>query len=508
MNSSKERQQSALKPTGAPVDFEVDNSGLFKFPYRLNFYDVPPLFDVSLEEFEACALDRLRILAEIESSATRNRSWEETKNVTLAQLRKYLHLDSNAAASGSGRARMIEEINKQRRKDHIGHFVLRLAFCRSEDLRRRFVKAESTLFKVRYDSDNLSEKAQFLASRDFHWMPVDKNEKALYEKELRAAYPANKTEGDQAFEKEAYYKVKWSRVPDLVEKRRVFLKKGWAYVPRSELSSIVFQEFDTHLQKDLEMTAKALPRLDEDTRILPILNNLSQGFLAGVSSEWAGATEGTVEGIRAEMIDDLAKKHFPLCMLNMHSQLRRDHKLYHHGRLTYGLFLKVLGLSIEEAIVFWRRSFDTITDDEFNKKYKYNVRHSYGLEGKRANYPAKSCTQILMGEPSSAHGCPYRHFSSENLQTTLLAMYGPQGLTSSDLPEIMHLTKPKSKEDGAPYHVACTRVFEITHGIPKGDGLGGGEHVTHPNQYAARSIELEKAAQSSNDDSNKMQVDQ
>lgn len=45
------------------------------------------------------------------------------------------------------------------------------------------------------------------------------------------------------------------------------------------------------------------------------------------------------------------------------------------------------------------------------------------------------------------------------------------------------------------YHVACTRVFEITHasrGVKKGEGIGDGDSVIHPNQYAARSIELEK----------------
>jgi hypothetical protein len=49
----------------------------------------------------------------------------------------------------------------------------------------------------------------------------------------------------------------------------------------------------------------------------------------------------------------------------------------------------VLGLSIEEALAFWRRSFSLMTDDKFNKEYKYNIRHSFGLEGKRANYAAK-----------------------------------------------------------------------------------------------------------------------
>jgi DNA primase large subunit len=49
-----------------------------------------------------------------------------------------------------------------------------------------------------------------------------------------------------------------------------------------------------------------------------------------------------------------------------------------------------LGLSVEEAIAFWRKSFmGGKAQDKFDKEYKYNIKHSYGLEGRRANYPAK-----------------------------------------------------------------------------------------------------------------------
>jgi DNA primase large subunit len=58
------------------------------------------------------------------------------------------------------------------------------------------------------------------------------------------------------------------------------------------------------------------------------------------------------------------------------------------------------------------------------------------------------------------------------------------------MPEIISTVKAKH------YHVACTRVFELTHGVSKGDGIGGGECVTHPNQYAARSMEMSKAKES------------
>ncbi|KAF7301856.1 Rsec15 protein [Mycena indigotica] len=445
-----------------------------RYPYRLNFYDTPPLYDVTIEAFESAALNRLRVLAEIESSAARDRKWDETKTVIIAQCEKYLPLKSAGALN--------VDLDEQRRTDQLGHFVLRLAFCRSEELRRRFVKAETTLFKIRYETDDSVERQKFLGSRNFNWVAVGDQEKAEHQQSLLTYY---NTKNDD-FAREKYFKVRWTRVPDLVDRRRVFLKGGWAYVPGKEQSSIIYQEFETHLEKDLMVTARYMPRLDEDTRLKGVLDNLSQGFLAGVSSEWnSSPMDANVQGIKAEMVDELAAKHFPMCMRNSHQKLRADHRLNHFGRLQYGLFLKVLGLSIEEAIVFWRKSFDRITDDTFNKMYKYNIRHSYGLEGKRANYPAKTCQQILTsgGDP----GCPYRHFSVDNLRSALVSAYG---LSSADLHDVMNQVKNNH------FHVACTRVYEITHassGVKRGDGVGSGESVTHPNQYAAKSMELEKA---------------
>jgi DNA primase large subunit len=107
------------------------------------------------------------------------------------------------------------------------------------------------------------------------------------------------------------------------------------------------------------MTAKELPRMDEDTRLEPILENLSQGFIAGIGSEWS-TSENVGEGIRAEMVDELAHKHFPMCMRNLHENLKRNHHLKHFGRMQYGLFLKVwfsvigrLGLTYQVVRRFW-----------------------------------------------------------------------------------------------------------------------------------------------------------
>lgn len=53
----------------------------------------------------------------------------------------------------------------------------------------------------------------------------------------------------------------------------------------------------------------------------------------------------------------------------LHKALRREHKLKHWGRLQYGLFLKGVGLSLEDALRFWEQEFTKImTADVFNKQ--------------------------------------------------------------------------------------------------------------------------------------------
>lgn len=41
-----------------------------------------------------------------------------------------------------------------------------------EDLRRRFIKTETTLFRLRLESDDVVEKEQFLKTLDLDWEPV------------------------------------------------------------------------------------------------------------------------------------------------------------------------------------------------------------------------------------------------------------------------------------------------------------------------------------------------
>ena len=53
----------------------------------------------------------------------------------------------------------------------------------------------------------------------------------------------------------------------------------------------------------------------------------------------------------------LSKTSFPLCMQQLHQAFRQNHHLRHWGRMQYGLFLKGIGLSLDEALRFWRTEF-------------------------------------------------------------------------------------------------------------------------------------------------------
>lgn len=114
------------------------------------------------------------------------------------------------------------------------------------------------------------------------------------------------------------------------------------------------------------------------------------GFMAGISSEYSyNAENGNGEVVTAAMVNDLVVRHAPACMRNLNSTLKTNKHLKHFGRQQYNLFLKGIGLSVEEALIYWRKSFSAMTDDKFNKEHRYNIRHGYGLEGGRKNYAPK-----------------------------------------------------------------------------------------------------------------------
>ena len=468
------------------------------YPHRLNFYTTQPTADITLEQFESWAIDRLKVLAELEACSFRNKTPEETRIHMKDILDKYLPLNASSSSAAVG---------EQRKKDHYSHFILRLAFAATETLRQRFVRIETQLFALRWQQDDARERREFTQSLELDWDVVGEGEKEGLREELLAASGARGGKREKEVWEEGWFKVDWMMVPELVAQRKVLVRGGWAYVPGGEQMSMVVHEFEQRLEKamevrippklyihttnNLQLTARGLPRIDEDDRLTPILTHLSSTFLTPASS--AQTSFSTGDEITASSIPSLTSS-FPLCMSTLAHTLSTTHHLKHYARLQYTLFLKGLGLSLPEALQYWRSNFTLITDDTFNKEYRYNIRHAYGDVGgdsirRSGGYAPFSCQKILTEHapgPGEQHGCPYRHYSMEALKATL----GRVGVTDRDVVRGVEEDRNKLK-----FHMACNRVFEHVHARELREAREKGievdkETITHPNEYFKRSFLL------------------
>lgn len=181
------------------------------------------------------------VLAEIEACSFRNKSPAETEAHMKPLLEKYLPLNFNFNNSNSS------NLQAERQKDHYSHFILRLAFSSTEDLRRRFSRVENSLFRLRFQDEKTKEREAFVSELGLEWEQVNEEEKMELGAELLAAAGGYL----KKLEDESWFKVDWERVPELVESRRVFIKRGKAYVPVRDQMSMVLAEFSSRLDKAL-----------------------------------------------------------------------------------------------------------------------------------------------------------------------------------------------------------------------------------------------------------------
>ncbi|RUS79036.1 hypothetical protein EGW08_013193 [Elysia chlorotica] len=440
-----------------------------QYPHRIQLYSVAPTDTISLQEFEELAVERLKVLKAVETIGITHQKGSAKycelleKEIGATKLKdSFLKVKRNQGDEG-----------ERRKRDQVSHFILRLAYCRSEDLRRWFLTQELDLFRYRFQQEDKESHAQFLASNDLKYKPVGKAERESIKSQLDGPDHFSNMDGVE------FYKVPFTEALDLVRNRKVFLQKGFAFVPQDDLVSILLSVFRTQLSHALTVTSRALPSMEEDGRLLPMLSGLSKRYLGQDYS----VRKTNVGAITADMIDMLSKKSFPLCMQNIHVSMKQNHHMRHGSRLQYGLFLKGIGLPLDEAIKLFRTEFTKSMDvDTFDKKYSYGIRYNYGKEGKKTDYTPFGCMKIIMNNPPAvgdAHGCPFRHFDTDFLKQRISS----NGVSKDGVETIMKYTK------GGHCQVACAKYFELTHGI-SGSSSEVEMFIQHPNQYFENSQKL------------------
>lgn len=439
--------------------------------YNVSLYDQPPNEDIKLEEFEKYALDRVRLLTAIENALSSGKKPEELQEL-IKKKSEDLNLKPKTIA------------------DEASHYALRLAFCRTESLRRQFLTSEMQLFKARFREMRGEDKAKFI-EHELHYNSMEKNEFEKLGDQLKDVLNQSRSTGPKGKDREEfmrrehrrnkYYKVKFENVYQLVKMRDVLVKKGFAYVHESAVDAIVMTEFRAKLSKNLGLAAKrwnAFVESDERARLVPVINSLRTKELgrSDYGSDNANGPSGTGIVLNKDL-QRLAEESFPLCAKNLFKAVKGEHHLRHEGRRQLQLYLKGIGLPLEEALVFFKTEFTKkpgCNNEKFEKDYAYGVRHSYGKEGKRVDYTPHSCMKCIAANPGKGeyHGCPFKTFSEEALGAALSQMK----IEPSKVTDIVKKAKNKH------YQLACSDVFEAVHG---GEFIDGGLH--HPNQYYEQS---------------------
>ena len=429
-----------------------------------------------------------QVLRKIEELKTRNVVGDALRKALDKTIQENLsHTTSSADIKPHSKAAKVAK----QRVDIASHFILRAAYCKTEDLRRWFLTQEAFLFKYQLekiaDADHGQGKGlqAFLQQNKLYFDPVpDEEKKRLTPFLLSISSKDQKIPSATDVANTTYFKIPFQDAVDLIATRQCFVKGGFAYVPMRKIVTIITAKFRIALSKSLAQASRVFSTVAADfAPVAPLLNSMNSQYTGKDYDNDAAQGLGGEYALTSGNVDDYSKS-MPLCMKMLHQGLQDDHKLKHHGRLQYGLFLKGAGMTMEESLVYFQKEFTRImTAEKFQKDYTYNIRHMYGKEGKRTSYSAYNCMKIIMGTPPNSgdhHGCPYRHYDDDHLSSVLGKL---QIGSASDRNDIMNLKKKKH------FNLACQKHFDVMHpsaAAVKDLNLAGvGDH---PNAWYAASV--------------------
>nr|XP_029717754.1 LOW QUALITY PROTEIN: DNA primase large subunit-like [Aedes albopictus] len=450
-------RRSRLRPE---AQFGMDSVLDWLIPHNVALYAIPPMVDLSITELQSLALERLKVLRILEQATNKNLklSSDEGRETVFnemnhAGLKHYVRLCQGNHSKDQDLA--------ARRKDYLSHFILRFAYCGTEELRRWFITREMELFRLKFAGLSPQDVKDFVEVRN-GYSPLTAEQKSEIKDGL---YDSTIYHSVMQIESMDFYKVRFTDVLDLVRGRRCYLRAGFAYVCASDFVSIIANKHQQLLEDGLQAHLRLLPEVENDERFAMILKELHTSY---TGKDYRVSKTGQIP---IESLDQLSKKSYPLCMRYCHDTLRSKHHMKHGGRMQYGLFLKAIGVTMEDSLRFWREEFTrgTVTLEKFEKEHAYNIRHNYGKEGSRINYAAYNCMKIITTNvsPQDTHGCPFKIWEPSVLKTKLSSF----GLSAAHAEEVVGFASRGH------YQIACGKYFEISHNTKLEEG------ITHPNQY-------------------------
>ncbi|XP_038218730.1 DNA primase large subunit-like [Zerene cesonia] len=310
--------------------------------------------------------------------------------------------------------------------DNVGHFTLCIAAIleRNNDINNFLLSTEVALFKRRLYSLSTSYDIRCFARKLLKNIrklddvfvsfikPLQVVCQHIYLKHISQHLSCECNKDCTLY----HLELKFLHCLEFISKRRVELNNGMAKIPCNKWKEYLIMLFRTNLNHKLYNIK--LNNITCDPRINEIVAKVRNSCRGKISSP---------NSLSCHEVDG-ASKSFPPCMLNLHLQLRKRHRLSHEQRFNYSLFLKDIGMPVNESIEFWKMEYSKAAHahscchnwEQDEKKFLYGIRHMYGLEGGKKSYSCRNCSQIQNIENScSEGGCPFKSFGDAQMQQLL-----------------------------------------------------------------------------------------
>eukprot|EP01071_Lankesteria_metandrocarpae_P006691 Lankesteria_metandrocarpae@DN4447_c1_g1_i1.p1 len=274
----------------------------------------------------------------------------------------------------------------------------------------------------------------------------------------------------------------WPDAVPFLRRRRCLIRAGYAYIPLQDVEEFVLQRFRRTLIESFKTLASREAYMQREIFLDPRLSSLFEALRHNslLATTRRKTDDALDESSRLSPLNltKFASTSFPPCMRQLTTTLQSKGHLKYQGRLQLWLFYRACGMTLDEQLSFWKSCWGE--PDKFDKQHRYNIRHVYGLEGRRVAYSSYPCAKIIhslpVPGPSEVHGCPFKLFDKVGLRR-LLSNYALSADGHANTDSVNHnvgllLDKSVGLADAKHVELACVEFFKATHPSSTGDNIG------------------------------------